>query len=273
MFSQLFSSPQMLLGQAREFFSSFSRIISWHGYSRLEVAENLRSFVGEEFYPFPFFIGQEDCHATAYYLHCVGMETLQCPFLQLSEKALQWREHFWRQRRLDTKSRTLVMHPGSGGKKKRWEAEGFQRVARWWQEERKGRVFVILGPAEEHEMKQWQSVSDVATRLSIWQAAALLSRTDLYLGNDSGVSHVAGAVGARGVVIFGPTRPQQWRPLGGSLAVLKNIEYRREFPLTEGISLKEISEEQVIGKLIVQGGVGDLPFREGKPYSEQKLPN
>jgi ADP-heptose:LPS heptosyltransferase len=35
-----------------------------------------------------------------------------------------------------------------------------------------------------------------------------------YLGNDSGVSHLAGLCGARSIVLFGPTNPQVWHPLG-----------------------------------------------------------
>jgi ADP-heptose:LPS heptosyltransferase len=40
-----------------------------------------------------------------------------------------------------------------------------------------------------------------------------------YLGNDSGVSHLAGLCGARSVVIFGPTSPTVWRPLGPRVKV------------------------------------------------------
>src|SRR5207247_2017216 len=50
--------------------------------------------------------------------------------------------------------------------------------------------------------------------------AALLGRAALYLGNDSGVSHLAGAVGAAGVVLFGPTEGRRWRPLAGRLVAL-----------------------------------------------------
>src|SRR5207249_2904287 len=50
--------------------------------------------------------------------------------------------------------------------------------------------------------------------------AALLARAALYLGNDSGVSHLAGAVGAAGVVLFGPTEGRRWRPLAGRLVAL-----------------------------------------------------
>jgi ADP-heptose:LPS heptosyltransferase len=84
--------------------------------------------------------------------------------------------------------------------------------------------------------------------------AALLSQADLYLGNDSGISHLAGAVGARGVVLFGPTRPHQWRPLGGNLLVVQNTASQVSSSLHVGISLDEIPADVVIEKLIVQGG-------------------
>lgn len=271
-FSQLFSPPTALQNEARDFFSSFSTIVSWHGHSHVEVGENFRVLVGERFRSFPFFIGQENCHVTAYYLRCVGMETLQCPVLQLGENAIRWREHYWQQHGLDTGSRVLLLHPGSGGKKKRWEPEGFRRIACWWQQTCLGKCLILLGPTEEGEVEQWWHVGGVETSLSLWQVAALLSRTDLYLGNDSGVSHVAGAVGARGVVLFGPTNPQQWKPLGGGLSVVRNTEYRAELPAAEGISLKEISEEQVIEQLLTQGGCRDLPFHKVKPYIKPTLP-
>jgi len=47
----------------------------------------------------------------------------------------------------------------------------------------------------------------------VTEVAALLSVADLYLGNDSGISHLAAAVGAFGVALFGPTDPRSWRPL------------------------------------------------------------
>jgi ADP-heptose:LPS heptosyltransferase len=59
-----------------------------------------------------------------------------------------------------------------------------------------------------------------ASDLSLAQVAALLRCAALYLGNDSGISHLAGAVGTRGVVLFGPTDPRMWAPRGGRLRVL-----------------------------------------------------
>jgi ADP-heptose:LPS heptosyltransferase len=50
--------------------------------------------------------------------------------------------------------------------------------------------------------------------LSLPQAAALLQRCRLYVGNDSGVSHLAGRLGVPTAAVFGPTDPAVWRPLG-----------------------------------------------------------
>lgn len=251
-FSQLFSPSNLLDRETTDFFSSFSRIISWYAHSRRDVAEKLRLLASERFSSFSFFSGQEDCHAVAYYLRCLGVEALQCPSLHLSEHTVQWQSDYWRRHGFG--SSVLIIQPGSGGKGKRWEVAGFKRVAQWWQEERHGKILVLLGPAEVGEVEQWRYFGAVEIGLPLWQVAALLSRSAFYLGNDSGVSHLAGAVGARGVIVFGPTRPQLWRPLGGSLAILQNTAYRKISPSTPGISLKEIPADQVIEKLILQGG-------------------
>ena len=148
----------------------------------------------------------------------------------------------------------MIIHPGSGGKRKRWDSEGFRQVGIWWQEKKKGKVIILLGPAEKNELQKWRSIGEVEIELSLLQVAALLSRADLYLGNDSGISHLAGAIGARGVVLFGPTLPKKWRPLGGNMVVVRNSAYRDVFPNREGIALKEIAVEEVIAHLILMGG-------------------
>src|SRR5947208_3206187 len=111
----------------------------------------------------------------------------------------------------------LAVHPGAGGRAKRWDIAGFVQVAHWWRS-RGGPVVAIAGPAEAGEppalgapeVRDWPLVD----------LAALLARAALYLGNDSGVSHLAGAVGAAGVVLFGPTEGRRWRPLAGRLVAL-----------------------------------------------------
>ena len=85
-----------------------------------------------------------------------------------------------------------------------------------------GRVLVILGPAEEGSKVEAMAGEDVVVvrHFGPGQVAALLARCDLYLGNDSGVTHLAAAIGVRTVALFGPTDPVQWRPRGKSVTVI-----------------------------------------------------
>lgn len=110
----------------------------------------------------------------------------------------------------------LVVHPGAGSVAKRWPTAGFRMLVDRWQGAG-GIAAEIIGPAEmeleslgaAHRFVEW----------SLPDAAGLLARSDAYAGNDSGISHLAAAVGARGVAIFGPTRSQRWGPGGGVVAI------------------------------------------------------
>lgn len=63
---------------------------------------------------------------------------------------------------------------------------------------------------------------DLCNRLSLAELAMLLSRTELMIGNDSGPSHLASALGVRGAVLFGPSDADIWRPLGSQTEVIDN---------------------------------------------------
>jgi len=248
-FAQLFSHSAAEGEELSRFFSSVSEIFSWFGHAHPEVKANFERFASGRVRSFAFFTGQEDCHVSAYYLRCVGVEELRGPSLFLGEEERQWLDRYWQHHDWRPSSRVLIMHPGSGGKRKRWALEGFIRVGRWWQQHGKGKVLILLGPAEEGEAEGWRHIGEVENALSLLQVAALLSRVDVYLGNDSGVSHLAGAVGARGIVLFGPSHPHQWRPLGGALVVIRNVPYRKAKPQASGISLAETSVEEIIAAL------------------------
>jgi ADP-heptose:LPS heptosyltransferase len=208
---------------------------------------------------FAFFSGQEDCHACSYYLRCIGVQEIRCPSFSVGEKEARWLDKYWTACNWYPSSKILVVHPGSGGKKKCWEIKGFAEVVRWWSGKKNCHALILLGPAEDQEEEKWKKYGRVEKTLSLLQVAAILSRADLYLGNDSGISHLAGAVGARGVVLFGPTNPRYWRPLGGCLSVVRNDSYRAAMPQVSGVSLMELPAEQVIGELMRHYEIRRLP--------------
>lgn len=113
--------------------------------------------------------------------------------------------------------RPLVVHRGAGAAAKRWSDAGFAEVAAWWQGSG-GTVVELQGPAEDGE--PGLPGASVVRGWALPDVAALLAGATRFIGNDSGVSHLAGAVGTTGVAVFGPTDPRRWRPCSSRIAVL-----------------------------------------------------
>ena len=154
-------------------------------------------------------------HASAAYAAALGVGCpLRMPLFALDsgERADWWRA---------PSAARLLIHPGAGSAEKRWSASGFRLLADRWGAAG-GEVTILLGPAEEDMAEFWRAAGHrVAAGLDILDAAARIVSAPRYLGNDSGVSHLAGALGRTGVVLFGPTRPERWRPLGGALVPVR----------------------------------------------------
>ena len=114
-------------------------------------------------------------------------------------------------------ARFVLLFPGSGSPHKNWPAEKFAALANALASPM--RALVVLGPAEA-------AIEPLLIPLLAARGIALLSDRPLgtiaglarlaagFVGNDSGVSHLAAAAGAPGVALFGPTDPDRWRPLG-----------------------------------------------------------
>jgi heptosyltransferase III len=106
-----------------------------------------------------------------------------------------------------------LVFPGSGGLAKNWPLDRFVKLASDLPSLVK--PIAILGPAETAMEPRFQERQVAAVKgLELEVVAALAHQACAFVGNDSGVSHLAAAAGARGVVIFGPTDPVRWRPLG-----------------------------------------------------------
>src|SRR5262249_46626005 len=95
-FARLFSPPGAH-SREEEVLLPFpvAEIFSWFGHSHPEVVANLHMLTSGQVRPFAFFTGQEDCHASLYYLRCVGAEELRGPSLLLGEKERQWLDQYW----------------------------------------------------------------------------------------------------------------------------------------------------------------------------------
>ena len=110
-----------------------------------------------------------------------------------------------------------VIHPGAARAARRWPPERFAAVAR--AERAAGRQPVVTGSAQEAALARAVAAaaglgSDavVAGRTSLRELAGLVAAADRVVCGDTGVAHLATALGTPSVVLFGPTSPREWGP-------------------------------------------------------------
>ncbi len=117
----------------------------------------------------------------------------------------------------------LALHPGSGGVRKNWPLERWRELIAQLIAQ-PVRLLVVGGEAEHTTLAELDGAFPGRLRfardLPLPQLAALLARCSGFVGHDSGISHLAAAVGTPSVLLFGPTDPQVWAPANLRVRVL-----------------------------------------------------
>jgi heptosyltransferase-3 len=177
----------------------FDSIVSWYGANRPEFRQ-LAAALGLPFTFLPALPPEgAGVHATDFYLEQAGaiadgatgddIPRIHCDVS---------RENF------------AAIHPFSGSPKKNWPLEKFQALARKLQ--RAMPVRWCAGP-EDPPLKGCVQIAD------LYELACWLASAHLYIGNDSGITHLAAAVGTPVLALFGPTDPAVWAPRGPNVRV------------------------------------------------------
>ncbi|MBU1054745.1 MAG: glycosyltransferase family 9 protein [Proteobacteria bacterium] len=119
----------------------------------------------------------------------------------------------------------IIMHPGSGSTRKNWPASNFIKVCRNL-ESKKICSEIIIGPAEydlgKYFKKHLPSNSIIHTPAKLLELLPLLKQSSGFIGNDSGISHLAAFMGIPAIVIFGPSDPKRWKPFGRFVKVIQS---------------------------------------------------
>jgi ADP-heptose:LPS heptosyltransferase len=133
----------------------------------------------------------------------------------------------------------IAMHPGSGGYStaRRWAPERFAQLADTLYYDTGGQLILMGGPeeAEMHQqifelMQSEMPARSFAGKGNIRVAAAMLEQADLFIGNDSGLMHMATAVGTPTVAIFGLTNSDAWGPYTGGLPTQQAVVVKMDLP-------------------------------------------
>jgi len=121
----------------------------------------------------------------------------------------------------------VAFHPGSGGEMKNWPLENWINLGNHLiaSEDFRGSIVIASGEADTDQVARLQSIWKDATvrfakNLPLPHLAAVLEQT-IFIGHDSGISHLAAAAGANCVLLFGPTNPAVWAPANENVRVLQ----------------------------------------------------
>ena len=182
----------------------FDAIFSWYGSNRPEF----RELVGRLGLPFTFFPALppegDGRHAADFYLDQVGAPRGASPRIECRVE----------------RGRFAVIHPFSGSPRKNWPLEKFRALA---------------ARLERHLPVEWCAGRDDpalpgAVRIDdLYQLACWLAQAALYIGNDSGITHLAAAAGTPVLALFGPTDPEVWGPRGDHVRIARwhDLEFPR----------------------------------------------
>ena len=185
----------------------FDSIVSWYGANRPEF----REFVSAHHLPFEFLdalpASGSGMHAVDFYLRQVGAEADAVPRIECASKPGDF----------------AVIHPFASSARKRWSFERFEELASRLQHRMP--VQWCCGP-EEH-------LAGAVQISNLYELGCWIASARLYVGNDSGITHLAAAVGACTVALFGPTDPAVWTPRGPRIRVIAK-------PSMEEISVSEV---------------------------------
>jgi heptosyltransferase-3 len=116
----------------------------------------------------------------------------------------------------------VAVHPGSGSAQKNWPAARFGELVEILAPDRPW--LLVEGPADETSaaVLRQQPRAIRASGLELRTLGAVLAQAGLYVGNDSGVTHLAAACGAPTLALFGPTDPAVWSPPGPRVRVVQS---------------------------------------------------
>jgi ADP-heptose:LPS heptosyltransferase len=198
---------------------------------------------------------------------------------------IDWACRFLREENL--RKEVVAVSPGASHELKRWPAEHFAGLCRYLVEDLGAGVLVFCGPEEaalrhdlEERTRDLRRIR-IVQNLHLRRVAALLSQCELYIGNDSGLMHLAAAVGTPVVILFGPTEPHLHLPRWvQSWAVASRVAcpYRPQRALGHprcvlaGLCLIGAPCIQTIDPALVRAAVGDT-YAKRQPLAGRPRPS
>ena len=126
-----------------------------------------------------------------------------------------------------------VVAPGANWSEKIWPGVKYGELIRTFLEQKLTNRVVLLGSDSDAEIDldlgmSVSNVLDMRGKTKLLEAASIMNRAKLFIGNDSGLGHMAASVGCKTLTLFGPGNPQRYRPWhpGGTVLLAPNSKLK-----------------------------------------------
>lgn len=133
--------------------------------------------------------------------------------------------------------KVVAIHPGSGSPTKNWPIVHWRQLAENLRREFGAKLLVVSGEADGAAASALADVGTPLRNLPLEELVNHLAGAALFIGHDSGVSHLAAACGTPCVLLFGPSDPATWAPPASSVRVI------RRGPDVSAISVADVLRE------------------------------
>lgn len=220
-----------------QFFSRFDLVIIFGKEEEGPIVLNLKKVCkGEVLQINSFPLWDEKIHLMDHLLKQFSQKGIPIsksnPRLYLNDSDRRWATDFWKGKGVasEQRSKVILLHPGSGNRKKVWPVERFLSLARILQDQSHAKILIILGPAEGPIVQRtFEGIGShpfiFAKGLTLLQLASVMEGGWFFVGNDSGITHMAAALGVPTLAIFGPTDQRVWSPRGEKTHVIRKEIY------------------------------------------------
>ncbi len=192
--------------------------------------ENLKVLMpGASIHVFPPFPRKEkNVHMALYLAQCMEASGCAVNPSQAIEKAIRYPLLGREPLRVPRSERTIVFHPGSGGARKNHPREFWIELLHAFRGILSGKVTpaVLLGPAEEsclpfYRAQLRREETEIFFSPDTQPLLRILRGARLYLGHDSGITHLAAMLGTPTIALFRKANLDQWKPLGPRVRVIE----------------------------------------------------
>jgi len=132
---------------------------------------------------------------------------------------------FFKENKIPENVFKIIVHPSAGNKLRMWGEENFIQMIKKISEKHRV-IFFLIGSSKEKTMcerikqKSGNNVYNMAGKFNIKETGALIEKSDVFIGNDSSMGHLASCFSIPSLILFGPNNPERCKPYNENLFLI-----------------------------------------------------